>query len=82
MFDQNVINDISDKINQFIPDDLKRACADIDKNIKTAVQGALAKVDMVTREEFDAQCAVLARTRQKLEALERQLAEFTSQQAD
>lgn len=81
MFDQNVINDISDKINQYIPQDLKRACADIDKNIKTAVQGALAKVDMVTRDEFDAQCEVLARTRQKLETLERQLAEFKSEQA-
>ncbi|MDO3385822.1 accessory factor UbiK family protein [Gilvimarinus sp. SDUM040013] len=42
-------------------------------NVKAALNRAINKMDLVTREEFDAQAAVLARTRQKLEALEKQV---------
>lgn len=44
------------------------------RELHIALQAALARLDLVTREEFDAQSAVLLRTRQKLEALEQQLA--------
>ena len=44
------------------------------RELHLALQAALGRLDLVTREEFDAQAAVLARTRQKLEELERQLA--------
>ncbi|ACE84539.1 accessory factor UbiK family protein [Cellvibrio japonicus] len=44
------------------------------RELHIALQSALAKLDLVTREEFDAQAAVLQRTRQKLELLEAQLA--------
>lgn len=44
------------------------------RELHIALQAALAKLDLVTREEFDAQAAVLQRTRQKLEALEQALA--------
>lgn len=43
---------------------------DIEKNTKALVSGAFAKLDLVTREEFDVQAQVLARTRDKLKALE------------
>lgn len=46
------------------------------EHIQTLVQAAMRKCDLVTREEFDAQSAVLARTRAKLEALEKSLAEL------
>ena len=46
------------------------------QEIKAAVQSALGKMDLVTREEFDAQTAVLQRTRERLEQLEKQLAEL------
>ncbi len=46
------------------------------REIQLTVQAVLARLDLVTREEFDAQAAVLARTRSKLEALEQQLAKF------
>jgi ubiquinone biosynthesis accessory factor UbiK len=45
------------------------------RELEIALQSALAKLNLVTREEFDAQTAVLQRTRQKLEALEQQLAQ-------
>lgn len=48
--------------------------ADIERNAKALVTGALSRLDLVTREEFDAQARVLARTREKLAALEERLA--------
>ena len=45
----------------------------IDRNAKSLLQSALGKLDVVSREEFDAQTAVLQRTRQRLEALEQQI---------
>ena len=47
---------------------------DIEKNLHSVLQSALAKLDLVTREEFEVQSAVLARTRQKLEDLEKRVA--------
>ena len=49
---------------------------DVQKNIHTLLQGALSRLDLVTREEFDAQSQVLARTREKLEKLEKTLKEL------
>lgn len=49
------------------------------KELQAAVQSALGKMDVVTREEFDAQAAVLQRTRERLEKLEQQLAELETQ---
>jgi BMFP domain-containing protein YqiC len=52
---------------------------DIQKGIHAVAQSAFAKMDLVTREEFDAQQAVLKRTRAQLEAMETQLAELNKQ---
>ena len=49
---------------------------DIEKNLRALLSGAFAKLDLVTREEFDVQREVLARTRAKLEALEAKIAEL------
>ena len=50
--------------------------ADLEKNLRVLLQSAFSRLDLVTREEFDAQREVLARTRAKLEALEAKLAEL------
>lgn len=76
MIDQKFINEISQQILDAIPNDIKATYQDLNNNIKAVIQGALAKIDMVPREEFDAQCHVLARTRAKLEVLERKVAEL------
>ena len=54
---------------------------DIEKNVKALLQGGLAKLDVVPRAEFDVQAKVLARTREKLDALERKVAELEARQA-
>jgi len=50
--------------------------ADVQKNMKALLTQQFARMDLVTREEFDTQAQVLARTREKLEALERRVAQF------
>lgn len=53
---------------------------DVEKNVKALLQSGLAKLDFVTRQEFDVQKEVLARTREKVEALEQRVAELESAQ--
>lgn len=52
--------------------------ADLQKNLKALLTQQFARMDLVTRDEFDAQSQVLARTREKLESLERRLAQMES----
>ena len=49
---------------------------DIEKNMRALLAQGFAKLDLVTREEFDVQAQVLARTREKLSALEARVAEL------
>jgi hypothetical protein len=53
--------------------------ADLQRNLKALLSQQFSQLELVTREEFDAQVRVLARTREKLQELERRLAELESQ---
>ena len=70
MFNTKFIDDLARQISDSIPAGVKGMQEDVQKNIHTLLQGAFAKLDLVTREEFDAQSQVLARTREKLEQLQ------------
>lgn len=70
MFNTKFIDDLARQISESIPVGVKGMQEDVQKNIHTLLQGTLAKLDLVTREEFDAQSQVLARTREKLEQLQ------------
>ena len=63
---------IQDTLNQ-LPEGLKTLPEDVRSKLKQHLKHTLEKMDLVTREEFDVQAAVLQRTRQKLEALEQRL---------
>jgi BMFP domain-containing protein YqiC len=77
--DPSFINEIAGKLG----DVLKQSPAgDIEKNLKAGVTSMLGKLDMVTREEFDVQTEVLARTREKLAQLEARLAELEKQRIE
>ena len=67
----NFFADMQNKINQAIENSPAK---DIEKNVKAMMAQGFSKLDLVTREEFDVQAQVLARTRAKLEALEAQVA--------
>ncbi len=70
-------NDFLDRFNQqlgaLLGSDLQALDREMRQHIRTAAQSAFDKMELVTREEFDAQRAVLLRTREKLEALEQQV---------
>lgn len=63
----NFLNDLQDKINQAIENSPAK---DIERNVKAMMTQGFSKLDLVTREEFDIQAQVLAKTRAKLDALE------------
>jgi len=67
------LDSMIDRIMAGLPAGLSTLGRDAEKNIRAAVQSSLRKMDMVTREEFDIQREVLARTRARLEALEKQV---------
>jgi BMFP domain-containing protein YqiC len=70
-------NHIFDDISARISDVLAKSPAkDIEKNLRGMLSGAFSRLDLVTREEFDVQAKVLARTREKLVALEARVAEL------
>jgi BMFP domain-containing protein YqiC len=70
--------DLQNKINQAIENSPAK---DIEKNVKSMMTQGFSKLDLVTREEFDVQAQVLAKTRAKLEALEARLAELEAKLA-
>jgi ubiquinone biosynthesis accessory factor UbiK len=73
MIDIRALDELTQRLSALVPADLQNVTADLQKNMKTVLQAGLSKLDLVTREEFDVQRAVLLRTREKLEALESQL---------
>lgn len=72
------IDDLAKKLTGFMPDSLQNLQTDIEENIKFSLESGLRKMNLVTREEFDIQRAVLLRTREKLETLEKVVSELES----
>lgn len=81
MFNPQQLEGVARKILDAIPPEMGQAPDALKSQIKAKLQTALQEMDVVTREEFDTQTAVLAKTRAKLEALEKRLADWETQQA-
>ncbi len=64
------LEELSRRISSLIPGNVKHMQDDIENNVRSLLQTSLTKMNLVTREEFDVQSAVLQRTREKLEQLE------------
>jgi ubiquinone biosynthesis accessory factor UbiK len=75
---QKLLDEIGGKIRDVLA---QSPAADIEKNLRAVLQAGFARLDLVTREEFDVQQAVLLRTREKLEALESKVAELERRNA-
>lgn len=71
---EQLIDELTRLLSRELPDIGGALSEDIQQHIRLAVMAALQRMDVVTREEFDVQRAVLERSREKLEQLERQLA--------
>ncbi|MCP3669037.1 MAG: accessory factor UbiK family protein [Gammaproteobacteria bacterium] len=78
MIDKTVLDDIAKRVSENVPNGLKFLQEDMEKNLRSALEAGLSHLELVTREEFDLQTAVLIRTREKLEQLEKIVAELES----
>ena len=73
-FDPRLIDDLARRLAGAVPESVIALRRDLEQNFKGVLQSQLTRLDLVTREEFDVQAAVLKRTREKLAALEQRLA--------
>ena len=73
MLNPTLLDEMSARVSSLLK---ATPAGDIEKNLRAALAGVFAKLDLVTREEFDVQRAVLARTREKLVALEARVTEL------
>ena len=74
MMDAFRIDEIARRLLERVPPALRSVQADLEANFRAVLRERLSKLDLVSRDEFDAQARVLERTRAKLEALEARLA--------
>jgi BMFP domain-containing protein YqiC len=76
MLDPKIIDEISSKVTANLPKGLQALQNDLQHNLRSTLGAALNKMNLVTREEFEVQQAVLARTRAKVDALEQRVKEL------
>jgi len=70
-----IIDELGDRLSRLLPG-AEQLRTDVKRNVEALLQAALARMDLVTREEFEVQKAVLTRTRERLETLEQRLADL------
>ena len=70
------IEELAKKLADSVPDSVRAIRSDLEDGFQSVLQTGLSKLDLVTREEFEVQQAVLQRTREKLEVLEKRLSEI------
>jgi len=71
--DFQTLDEITRRLSAAVPRELRTARAELEEQFRAVLESAFDRMDLVTREEFEIQKKVLARTREKLEALEKQL---------
>ncbi len=79
MIEPKVLDDLARRFAEALPPGLRQVQEEMERNFRASLQAAFARMDLVTREEFDVQQALLARSRTRVEALERQVAELERQ---
>ena len=70
------LDSLAKRLSSLIPEPLQATQQDIESNLRSGLESGLRKMNLVTREEFDVQSAVLLRTREKLEQLEKRVTEL------
>ncbi len=70
MLDPKTLDDLARRFSESLPSGVKELQQEVERNVRGTLQSTFNRLDLVTREEFDAQAKVLSRTRDQLEALE------------
>lgn len=76
--DKEPLDKLARLLAEAVPEGVRSVREDLEKNFRSVLASGLDKLDLVTREEFEVQLAVLAKTREKLEVMEARLAELES----
>lgn len=76
----NGLDDLARRLADAVPESVRSFGRDLEGNFKAVLQAQLSKLDLVSRQEFDVQAAVLARTQETLAALEARLKELEAKQ--
>lgn len=71
--DPRILDDLARRLSATVPPGLTAVRDDLERNFRAVLQSGLARLDLVTRQEFDVQAGVLRRTRERLEQLEARL---------
>ncbi len=79
MLHKLVIDAVSSQASKLLMSEKGLPAPEVEKHLKAMLQSALSKLDVVSRDEFETQQAVLLRTRERLEALEARVAELEQQ---
>ena len=80
MVELKTLQDLSDRLAAVLPPGLGRVRDELRDNFRAVLQSRLAELDLVTREQFDVQRALLAKSRQRLAQMEERLAALEAQQ--
>lgn len=72
--DPKSLDELARKLSESLPPGMTQLRDDLERNFRAVLQSGLARLDLVTRQEFDVQTGVLRRTRERLEQLEQRLA--------
>jgi len=78
--DPRLLDDLARRLAANLPGSLRQAREDAERNFRAVLESALSRLDLVGREEFDAQTAVLRRTRERLDEMKERLARLEGQQ--
>ena len=79
--DPKVIDELARRLAAAVPESVSALGRDLEQNFKAVLQAGLARLDLVTRTEFDVQAGVLKRTRELLEAMDKRLQELEAELA-
>ncbi len=74
MFDPKVLDNLAQKLADALPSGFVNAQQDAEKTLRAGLESTLSRLNMVSRDEFETQSAVLARSREKIDQLEKQVA--------
>ena len=74
--DPKTLDDLARRLAESLPSGLASLRDDLEDNFRAVLQAGLARLDLVTRQEFDVQAGVLKRTRERLEELDKRLKEL------
>lgn len=76
MLKQEKVEEFFQEFSRLLPEDLRTYKHDMEKNLRAALNATFARMDLVTREEFDVQTALLSKTRELLQELEAKVGEL------